>query len=703
MSRLLSHAALALAAGCLLVCDGAPLAAGRVEIRAAGLQHAGWHADSATATLELRGERPALQLDLRRFTAARLEASSLSFECAGLALDGPAAACETGTLRAVSPGLPTLTEPLSIDYRPASDTLDLSASGRLLDMRWRLALHQTAHDRTLRLDLAGDGSAVVSRLLVPMGLWPAGWPAPAPGHHLQAEASLHGRAGTHGSATLAVERLDFASEDGLRAGEELSAHIKLRGQRDGPIDHQGWAMTGEAAADVGALYLHPLFLDFSAEPISLSATARITDRHWCLRSAQARQQGLTLEATDLLWRPEGGLRSGALEARAMDAHYLLERYLAPWAPAAFESLALQGTVSARAQWRDGALAGAGLSSDSLSLRREPGQQALQQCAIDVRWQMQAAEPVHLACAGGRVGRIPFGAFAAEGRLGPDGLHIPRLRVPLLEGTARFDDIRVAHDHAAPGNDPRGSVVDSLRGATGLQLSGLSLPALSTALGWPEIGGQLDARLPRLDLRGDDLRLHGELELELLGGHAWLEQIAIEDLLGTVPELRGNLELRGLDLEQLTRAFSFGSISGRVDGYIRNLHLERWQPVAFDAALYSTPGDRSPHRISQRAIENLSSLGGASGALQGGLLRFFDQFRYRRLGIHCTLRRSVCLLGGIEPAGEDSYYIVQPGGLWPRISVIGHERLVDWPVLLRRLQRVTRSGPAAAAPPTTTDG
>ena len=526
---------------------------------------------------------------------------------------------------------------------------------------------------------------------------------PAPGHHLQADGELHGRAGIRGSATVSVDRLDFASADGLQAGERLSGRIKLRGQRtnmrNGQRGEQSWSVTGEATADSGALYLHPLFFDFSAEPIRLSAAGQVTPRHWRVGRAQASQQGLALEATDLLWRADSGLRSGTFEMHAAHAQYLLKRYLAPWAPAALESLTLQGPVAVRAQWRDGALAGARMRSDAFSLHHDQGQQALHQCALDLRWRTRAAEPLQLACAGGQLGPVALGTFAAAGRLGADGLRIDSLPVPLLGGIARFDDIRVA----LASTDTQGGPADRLRGAMGLQLSGLSLPALSAALGWPEIGGQLDARLPRLDLSGDDLRLHGRLELELLGGRAWLEQIAIEDLLGTVPELRGNLELRGLDLEQLTRAFSFGSISGRVDGYVRDLHLESWQPVAFDAALYSTPGDRSPHRISQRAIENLSSLGGASGALQGGLLRFFDQFRYRRLGIHCRLRRSVCLLGGIEPAGEDSYYIVQPGGLWPRISVIGHERLVDWPVLLRRLQRVTRSGPAAAAPGATTDG
>jgi hypothetical protein len=55
-------------------------------------------------------------------------------------------------------------------------------------------------------------------------------------------------------------------------------------------------------------------------------------------------------------------------------------------------------------------------------------------------------------------------------------------------------------------------------------------------------------------------------------------------------------------------------------------------------------------------------------------------------------KAVCHMGGIEPlpadAGTppdaDDYTIVEGSGL-PRITIVGHRRRVDWPVLVRRLQ------------------
>ena len=98
------------------------------------------------------------------------------------------------------------------------------------------------------------------------------------------------------------------------------------------------------------------------------------------------------------------------------------------------------------------------------------------------------------------------------------------------------------------------------------------------------------------------------------------------------------------------------------------------------------------RISQRAVQDLSSVGDASfvGSLQGMLIGFFDDFGYARLGISCRLADEVCHMDGLGPASKDSgglaFIIVQGAGL-PRLDVVGINRRVDWPTLLERLEAV----------------
>jgi hypothetical protein len=116
-------------------------------------------------------------------------------------------------------------------------------------------------------------------------------------------------------------------------------------------------------------------------------------------------------------------------------------------------------------------------------------------------------------------------------------------------------------------------------------------------------------------------------------------------------------------------------------------------VAFDARLYTTPGDRSKHLISQKAITSISNVGGGGGsvvaALQSGILRFFDRFHYDRIGISCQLHDEVCLMAGIEPAPRGGYYLVKGSGL-PRIDIIGNAGRVDWRQLVAQIVAGMRS-------------
>jgi hypothetical protein len=174
----------------------------------------------------------------------------------------------------------------------------------------------------------------------------------------------------------------------------------------------------------------------------------------------------------------------------------------------------------------------------------------------------------------------------------------------------------------------------------------------------------------------------------------LERLRLKDPLGQYPQLFASIDVDALDLAQLTSTFSFGMITGRLSGRVEGLETFNWLPVALDARFFTTPGDETPHRISQRAVANLSSIGGGSsgsvaGALQSGFLRFFEQFHYRRLGLSCRLRNDICEMDGVAPAGT-GYYIVQGSGL-PRIDVIGSQRRVAWSRLVRQLRAISTSG------------
>jgi len=222
------------------------------------------------------------------------------------------------------------------------------------------------------------------------------------------------------------------------------------------------------------------------------------------------------------------------------------------------------------------------------------------------------------------------------------------------------------------------------------LTPISMEALSQALGWLPLSGRLSGGIPKATYQNGLLLLEGAILVNLFEGQTIIRDLRIEDLFGVWPTLGANLELKDLDLEALTRTFSFGKITGKLEGRIDNLYLENWQPVSFDAR-FATPGqDKSRHRISQRAIENISNLGGSgmSGVLSRSFLGLFKTFGYARLGVSCRLENGVCEMEGVEAAAQGSY-LVKGSGL-PRIDIVGYNRRVDWALLIGKLAEIAQS-------------
>jgi hypothetical protein len=149
-------------------------------------------------------------------------------------------------------------------------------------------------------------------------------------------------------------------------------------------------------------------------------------------------------------------------------------------------------------------------------------------------------------------------------------------------------------------------------------------------------------------------------------------------------------MRALDLETLTSTFNVGKITGKLDGDIHELRLSNWKPVHFNAQFNTPEGDKSRRRISQRAVDNLSQVGGgATGVLSRSFLRFFEDFSYQALGLGCALNNDVCVMSGVGES-DTGYYIVKGGGLPPRINVVGYTRRVGWSDLIERLKSIQNS-------------
>ena len=148
-------------------------------------------------------------------------------------------------------------------------------------------------------------------------------------------------------------------------------------------------------------------------------------------------------------------------------------------------------------------------------------------------------------------------------------------------------------------------------------------------------------------------------------------------------------MRNLDLGELTRTYSFGNIEGKLDGDVKNMRLVNWKPVSLDASIQTSEG-KQLKKISQRAVENITALGGegTAAALQRTFLRFFKEFNYEKIGLSCKLRQDVCEMGGAESTAT-GYVIVKGQGL-PAVNVNGYTQRISLSDLLDRIKRITDS-------------
>lgn len=470
---------------------------------------------------------------------------------------------------------------------------------------------------------------------------------------------------------LALDGGAFDSADGRFAGAGLAATLDLDwlSLPQGPVIALGGELQG------GELLLGDGYFVLPAHPLPLALRAQGGDGQWALTDFSFRDPGV-LEAGGRAVIEGGGLQQLALSLRSDDVSPVPERYLSGWLGlAGLGGLTMSGALALDLGIADGALSSLDLRPRALDIAA-PGER-FRFDGLDGRVHLVADGPVEseLRGQGGAIGAIPFGAarFRWRGRGGELRLREPA-SIPMLGGRLDVTGLLLR---------PAGRAGPLLiEGAVAVE--GLDMAGLSSALGLPAFPGTLSGRIPSLRYVGERLDFEGGLAVHAFDGEVRVSSLAMERPFGVAPTLLADIALDGLDLQALTGVFDVGSISGRLHGRIDGLRLVDWEPVAFDAELHSEPRRGVRQRISQRAVQDISSVGDASftASLQGRLLALFDDFGYRRIGISCRLANGVCTMAGLQPRGQ-GFVIVEGAGL-PRLDIVGYNRRVDWETLVERV-------------------
>ncbi len=478
---------------------------------------------------------------------------------------------------------------------------------------------------------------------------------------------------------LAIAGLGLDTPDGSIAAEGLGAQVDLDYRKSAGLS----LVTVDGSLRGGEMLVGNGYIALPATPVEIRIAARqqgesgweIPRMLWNDGDAMRVQGSLGFDA-------QTRLRDAELQVESADMASLRPRYLSGWLGLfGLSELQLHGAMSAQVLMRGGELVRAAADLREVSvidaqqrfrfdgLSGTPVFSAGPAVDSDLRWR------------GGEVHGLAFGAANLPLDSADGGIGLRKaVTVPMLGGGLRFEDINLR-----PPAGERGLEFDF-----GLTVEAIDVGQLAKALDWPAFQGRLDGRIPKARYANDRLDFDGNLVTHMFDGTVQVSGLAMERPFGTAPTLSADIEMDDMNLLSLTEVFGFGEITGALDGSIRNLRLVDWKAEGFNADLHTDPNWKGRRRISQRAVQDLSSVGGAGGlgdSLQAQALKLFDDFGYRQIGIRCRLAEEVCEMDGLRSAGN-GFIIVEGSGL-PRLTVVGFNHRVDWPTLVERLVAVTQ--------------
>ena len=646
------------AAGLVKAVDDANLSVDRVN-------GDGWSAEHIEIDWDLP-DRATATIGKLRLAAIAQELHDVRIVCPRVELSVRAIGCERARVAANLPGIGAQTFTANLTYGRTDGSLSWRVEGDLKQVSVEALVAAAKH---LRLPLPGieaSGLASVSGAVVGSG------------------AELH-------SATFGVQLVELTlnNEAGSIATDKLTARVQGTVRRS----KGDWLFDVDLSSAQGQAYVQPIFVDFGAHALRATAAGKLRgtreltiERFLLDHSRVARASG----SANIDFANEQPLRSLTLQLAGLEFPGAYESYLQPMLlDTSFKAMQTAGTLAGDVTIENGEPRSVDLTLRDLTFDDGSGKLGIEALAGAVHWRADTAAtgddaPSALSWRSGSIFGLSMGAaelqFASKGRqfrlLQPS-------RIPLLDGALALESFRV-----------RNAGLPSVAFIVDATLEPIDVKRLCQAFGWPEFGGRVGGTLSKFRMRDGVITLGTTLRAQVFDGSLALSDLQLQQPFGKWPRFYSNIAFDDLDLELMTGAFSFGRITGRLSGRVDGLRLFNWAPVAFDARLYTPPNDRSRHRISQRAVENIGSIGGGgagvASALSSGFLRFFDDFNYERLGISCRLENDVCAMEGVAPAPNGGYYLVKGRGL-PRIDVIGSSRRVDWPRLVRQLIDATKSG------------
>lgn len=483
--------------------------------------------------------------------------------------------------------------------------------------------------------------------------------------------------------TLAVSGIGYDAPDGSLGAADVAAQTTLHvsGALDAP------RVVADASLRGGQYLAGGLYVELPSTPVTAHVDGTFAVDRWRVDALQWNDPGVLEASATGQWQPAAQSTPALrVDLRKVDLARAMPRYAKGWLDAhGYRHLAAAGTLRGYFEREAGQVRAFAFEARGVDVVDGDGRFELHGLDGTLDWDARQPRPATtLGWQRVELYKVPFGPAQAAFGADTNALRLTQpLAIDVLGGQLRLEKF------VAQPASPRGDRYEASFAVVGVQL-----PQMSAAFGWPIFPGNLSGGIPEIEFVGDRIDFHGGLDLYLFDGHLGVNGMSLERPFGAAPALGANIHFENFDLEQVTSAFSFGGMSGRLFGTIDGLRLLDWSPVAFDAYLRTNGGGR----MSYKAVDDITGIGSGAPPMQTLALKLVNTFGFGKLGIRCRLRDEVCTMGGIDPLPKDipaddslaarGYAIVAGAGV-PRIDIVGHRRRVDWPTLVRRLREATQ--------------
>jgi hypothetical protein len=464
---------------------------------------------------------------------------------------------------------------------------------------------------------------------------------------------------------------NFSDESGLHASEKLTGHLVVVGKLDGDTFNFNSALNWQS----GEVFWQPLYIANGGH--EFQATGSLKGDVLTLDSAVLKLD----KVGDLNFKGKVSLKT--YEVFKLDADLpnldLAEAYPLLIKPFLGKTMLNDADLSGKAALSvgvvDSQIKTFTVKLNGVNIADKNKKFIFNDINANIPWSYDEATNVTFSYNDGQLLNMPLGRASIGAEVNRFSLTAPEITLPILDGAFKLSDISAAR------------INDNWYWHLSAALLPISMADATKAFKIPIMQGKASAEIPLVTYSGGILTTDGEMSLSVFNGKASVTNLVLQNPLGKEPKLNANMRLRNLDLGELTRTFSFGAIEGKLDGDVTDLQLVKWKPRHMDASIYSSPGDYTK-KVSQRAVENITALGGAgaAAAIQRTFLRFFKEFNYEKMGISCKLRDDLCEMGGVSstPTG---FVIVKGSGV-PAVNVNGYTQKVSWKDVVARIKRIT---------------